>query len=140
MPRLKQTKAEKEEKFQHVFRLWTGGARLSQIIAATGYPEKTVKACIRRAKDESAARIADLDAERAQDLEVLTANIVHAVARYQAREVGAGDLIRLLERKARMLGLDAPSKSDVTSGGKPVSSIIVHVVDDGNPDHSQAPP
>jgi hypothetical protein len=40
---------------------------------------------------------------------------------------GAVDrVLRIMERRAKLLGLDAPTKADVTSGGQPLTFRVVY--------------
>ena len=38
--------------------------------------------------------------------------------------------LRIMERRARLLGLDAPSKTDVTSGGDKIELVVKYADDD----------
>jgi len=53
--------------------------------------------------------------------------------RVQAKELLAIDrYLRVMERRARLLGLDAPASMDVTSDGKPLQPVVMlHMPDDG---------
>lgn len=39
-------------------------------------------------------------------------------------------VLKAMERRAKLLGLDAPVKQDVTSGGEKLTGLVVHLGDD----------
>ena len=115
--------AEREKK---AFALRMAGATYEQIGAqlgvTTGAAYKMVKRVLertRRETDELADELRRLEVER---LDALTLTLWKQAT---AGNFGAVDrVLRVMERRARLLGLDAPTKQDVTSGGEALRVVL----------------
>ena len=92
---------------------------------------KAISAALKRTIQEPADELRTLELARLDDM-------LKAIAPH----VSAGNLtaidraLKIQERRARLLGLDAPAKQDITSGGQPLTVKIVKASDDtsGNQD------
>lgn len=102
------------------------GATYSQIGDQLGITEQGAYAAVVR----SLKRIVEQTSEEAaavRTLEIERLDRLFLAAYRQAKEghLGAIDrCVRLMERRAKLLGLDAPVKQDVTSGGEPVRIVV----------------
>lgn len=96
------------------------GAGYWAIAEALGYKDhsgawRAVKAALKKTLQEPADELRQLELARLDDM-------LKAIAPH----VAAGNLtaidraLKIQERRARLVGLDAPMKQDVTSGGKPI--------------------
>ena len=98
------------------------GATFDQIAEALGYrgrcgAHKSVTAALRKTLQEPADELRTLEAERLDRLMLAT---------WQAATGGELDAIdrvlKIMARRARLLGLDAPDRTDITSGGERLES------------------
>ena len=96
------------------------GAGYQAIADALGYKDHTgawraVKSALKRTLQEPADELRTLELARLDDM-----------AKAIAPHVAAGNLtaidrnLKIMERRARLVGLDAPAKTDVTSGGEKI--------------------
>lgn len=100
------------------------GADFDAIAEACGYSNrsgayKAVMTALKKMMREPADELRSLELERLDRLYT-----------QMARKAEGGDekavdrCLRIMERRARLLGLDAPVKQDVTSGGEPVRIVV----------------
>lgn len=105
------------------------GASYQAIADALGYATsmgawKAVKSALKKTLQEPADELRQLELARLDDM-----------AKAIAPHVAAGNLtaidrnLKIMERRARLIGLDAPAKTDITSGG---DKIIVKITNDDN--------
>lgn len=101
------------------------GLTLAAIGAKLGITKQSAHELIARELAEAAAARKDL-AEHQLEAELAAIDFVIAG---MAPKVAKGDAkaatayLRAMERRAKLLGLDAPTKTDLTSGGKPITPI-----------------
>ena len=78
------------------------------------------------------AAIGDIDARRGRELAELEEMELDCAVQFGVSKDPRllNTRLRIKERIAKMLGLDAPERKDITTGGKPVSVSIVEVVKD----------
>ena len=87
--------------------------------ASTGGAHKAVASALKKTLAEPADDLRRLEVERLDAL-------LSALWR-QAKEGNQGAVdrcIRIMERRAKLLGLDAPTKQDITSGGEKLKAYI----------------
>lgn len=100
------------------------GADFDAIAEACGYSNrsgayKAVMTALKKMMREPADELRSLELDRLDRLYT-----------QMARKAEGGDekavdrCLRIMERRARLLGLDAPVKQDVTSGGEPVRIVV----------------
>ena len=129
---------ETAERRAYVLQLRKGGATYDAIAQAAidkfgverlpnGYDCRYVWKDVKRELDRLRADIAD-SAEAIIELEVqrLDAMLTTLWPQVAKGHLGAVDrVLRVMDRRAKLLGLDAPTKADVTSGGKPLVQFVV---------------
>lgn len=97
------------------------GISYQRIAEAVGYKDasgawRAVKSALKKTLQEPSDDLRKLELER---LDAAASAIYPSVKQGQ---YGAIDRwIRIMERRAKLLGLDAPTKTDLTSGGKPLN-------------------
>jgi len=88
--------------------------------ASTGGAYKAVMTALKKTMQEPS------DAVRNLELERLDALLLALWKQARDGNQGAVDrVLRIMERRAKLLGLDAPTKADITSGGAPLPIAIV---------------
>lgn len=111
-------KLEAKEKQRQALELRKAGATYEVIARQLGYAapvgaEHAVKAALKTLLQEPAEEVRKLELER------LDALLIKMYSDATRGNQGAVDrVLRIMERRARLLGLDAPVKQDVTSDGK----------------------
>lgn len=116
--------AQSTERRQQVWQLRLKGLSLSQIGAALGITKQSAHALLENALHDAAAEHKAM-ASRWIELELARLDELHAALHHKAL---AGDhqavdaIGRLMARRAKLLGLDAPDRVDHTSGGKPLDT------------------
>lgn len=127
------------ERRAYVLQLRKGGATYDAIAQAAidkfgvehlpaGYDCRYVWKDVRRELDRLRAEIAE-SSEAIVTLEEqrLDAMITVLWPQVAKGNQGAVDrVLRIMERRAKLLGLDAPTKADVTSGGQPLTFRVVY--------------
>ncbi len=121
-------------------KLRKAGITYEDIAAQLGYKSAVgayhaVTAALRVTLQEPADEVRKLELER------LDAMLLAIWQRVTKGDYGAIDrALRVIERRAKLLGLDAPVKQDITSNGQPLKPItIIEVVKDyGNGDNPEA--
>ena len=113
--------AEREERRDQVMAFVLGGASTRQIARVIGVGRTTVQRDINARLEAAASQCPDTARYRQLQREQLNSLLVTWWPR--AREdLGALDrVLKILERTAKLLGLDAPVRQEITgSGGEPV--------------------
>lgn len=102
--------------------------------AATAYRDvQRALADLAKEQRESAEQLRQLELERLDALQIAL-----WVQARQGNQGAVDRVLRIMERRARLLGLDAPTKADITSGGQPLIFKVVYadeiesLGDDGN--------
>jgi len=96
------------------------GISYARIAETLGYKDgsgawRAVKAALKKTLQEPAEELRTLEIER---LDAMLAAIWGSVKQGQ---YGAQDrALKIMERRAKLLGLDAPTKQDITSGGEKI--------------------
>jgi len=99
------------------------GISYARIAETLGYKDgsgawRAVRAALKKTLQEPSDELRMLEIER---LDAMLAAIWGSVKQGQ---YGAQDrALKIMERRAKLLGLDAPVKADVTSGGKPITWV-----------------
>ena len=112
------------------------GVSYQRIAEALGFnsPQaawKAVNSALKKTVQEPADEVRKLEVER---LDAAAQAIYPSVKQGQ---YGAIDRwLKIMERRAKLLGLDAPTKSDITSDGKPLT-VIIRKASDGSRDTDQ---
>ncbi len=120
------------EKQMQALELRKAGVSYVRIAEVLGYASgsgahKAVASALKKTLQEPADDLRTLEIER------LDAMLSAIWASVKQGQYGAIDrAIKIMERKAKLLGMDAPTKHDVTSDGEPLK-IIIETVDDGSP-------
>lgn len=110
------------------------GVSYQRIADTLGYKSasgahKAVQTALKKTLQEPADDLRKLELER---LDSAAAAIYPSVKQGQ---YGAIDRwIKIMERRAKLLGLDAPTKADITSGGQELKITLVKVNGNTNPD------
>ena len=105
------------------------GVSYQRIAETLGYKDasgawRAVKSALKKPLQEPAAELRPLEVER------LDAMLSAIWASVKQGQYGAQDrALKIMERRARLLGLDAPVKADVTSGGEALTIKIVKASD-----------
>lgn len=105
------------------------GVSYQRIAETLGYKDasgawRAVKSALKKTLQEPAAELRTLEVER------LDAMLSAIWASVKQGQYGAQDrALKIMERRARLLGLDAPVKADVTSGGEALTIKIVKASD-----------
>ena len=111
------------EKQMQALELRKAGVSYARIAEALGYASgsgahKAVSSALKKTLQEPSDELRMLEIER---LDAMLAAIWGSVKQGQ---YGAQDrALKIMERRAKLLGLDAPVKADVTSGGKPITWV-----------------
>lgn len=106
-----------KERRLRVFDMRLLGATLRQIGDKLGVSHETVRTDLRKALDE----LTELEREKADNLRTLDLARIDTAIRALAPKVMEGDLqtvdrwLKLLERRSKLLGLDAPQQLEVAS-------------------------
>jgi DNA-binding transcriptional MerR regulator len=93
---------------------------------------KAIRAALKRTIQEPADELRTLELSRLDDM-------LKAIAPH----VAAGNLtaidraLKIMERRAKLIGLDAPAKHDVTTGGEKIKGYIGWTPDEWNNDKAQ---
>lgn len=109
------------------------GVSYQRIAETLGYKDasgawRAVKSALKKTLQEPADDLRRLEIER---LDAAASAIYPSVKQGQ---YGAIDRwLKIMERRAKLLGLDAPTKSDITSDGKPLT-VIIRKASDGSRD------
>lgn len=97
------------------------GEQLGVTTAAAYKMVRRVLDRTRKAADESAAELRQLEQER---LDALLLALWKPAT--QGNQGAVDRVLRIMERRAKLLGLDAPTKTDVTSGGQALTFHVVY--------------
>lgn len=110
-------KARARERERQALALVLAGASVRQAAEQLDVAPSTVSRAIRRVLDATAQEVkAGADTLRAQELARLDALQIPAWRKAQAGDMGAARVvIRIIERRCRLLGLDAPVRVTVTT-------------------------
>lgn len=106
------------------------GIPYQRIAESLGYKDasgawRAVKAALKKTLQEPADELRQIEIER---LDAMLSSIWASVKQGQ---YGAIDrAIKIMERKAKLLGMDAPTKTDVTSGGEKIQSPYAGLSDE----------
>lgn len=119
--------AQARERERQALAMRRAGARYEAIAEELGYANHTgAYKAVQRAFRRLEARVAeDAAMNRSLDLGRLDeaiAGLVPQVREGNDRAVKA--LVAVLERRAKLLGLDAPTKTDLTTDGRPMKALI----------------
>ncbi|HEX3052699.1 MAG TPA: hypothetical protein VHP83_18715 [Aggregatilineaceae bacterium] len=93
--------------------------------------EVDVATVFRDIKD-SLAELKAVEETEAEELRIIEVARLDAILNAMYNKAINGDqgavdrVLRIMERRAKLLGLDAPSKTDVTSGGQPLTFKVVY--------------
>lgn len=94
---------------------------------------RSVQAALKKTLQEPADELRTLELER------LDALMLALWPQARSGNQGAVDrVLRIMERRARLLGLDAPTRTDLTTKGKELSQVLVFLPDNGRDDHAPA--
>lgn len=132
-------KMESMQKQAQALTLRKAGVSVTAIAETLGWnshqaASKAISAALKRTIQEPADELRTLELARLDDM-------LKAIAPH----VAAGNLtaidraLKIQERRARLLGLDAPAKQDITSGGEKITKINVVWQDDGSDDKTPPP-
>lgn len=121
-------RAQAAEHEKAAFALRIAGATYAQIGAQLGVTRqaayKMVARVLERTRndaDTGANELRRLETERLDALQVALWGLA------SKGDAGAIDrILKIMERRARLLGLDAPTRGDVTSGGQPLTFRVVY--------------
>lgn len=116
------------EREKAAFALRIAGATYAQIGAQLGVTgcaaHKMVKRVLERTRGETDAEAVELRRLETERLDALQVALWGLASKGDA---GAIDrILKIMERRARLLGLDAPTRGDVTSGGQPLTFRVVY--------------
>jgi hypothetical protein len=96
-----------------------------KLVGITRVCKTTLNSALKKTVQEPADELRTLEVER---LDAAAAAIYPSVKQGQ---YGAIDRwIKIMERRAKLLGLDAPTKTDVTSGGDKIT-VTIKGIDEG---------
>lgn len=129
---MQQKEIDALSKQMQALELRKAGVSYVRIAEVLGYASgsgahKAVASALKKTLQEPADDLRTLEIER------LDAMLSAIWASVKQGQYGAIDrAIKIMERKAKLLGMDAPTKHDVTSDGEPLK-IIIETVDDGSP-------
>ncbi len=129
------TARERERK---AMELRLAGATYAQIAQALGISQAGAHKAVMRALKRLNEKLNEqAEQVRRLELERLDRMLLALWPQAQKGNHGAVDrILRIMERRARLLGLDAPKSVDVTSGGEPLQIILDW--GDGNADGDDA--
>ena len=103
-------------------------AKIAEVLgyASTGGSHKAVSSALKKTLQEPADELRKLEVER------LDAALSSIWASVKQGQYGAIDrALRIMERRARLLGLDAPTKQEVTGAdGKNIELTVKYATDD----------
>jgi len=131
MPTESKTSARKltaRERENRALELRMTAATYSQIGQALGISEAGAYKAVIRALGKLNAKVME-NAEELRTLEVqrLDSLFITMYAQAKSGHQGAVDrCLRIMERRAKLLGLDAPTKQDITSDGKKLEILFVN--------------
>lgn len=115
------------------FRLRLGAATYDEIGKALGVTRGAAYAMVRRVMDRTAKQSQE-SADELRQLELARLDQLYFRMSILAEKSSAGATdrcLRIMERRARLLGLDAPEKRDLTSDGKPIQiPTVIEVLRD----------
>jgi hypothetical protein len=110
--------------------LRASGMRYQDIADKLGYKTpggayKAVKSALVKTLQEPADELRTLEVER---LDEMLADLWPN----KHKPIYTDRILRIMERRAKLLGLDAPTKTDVTSGGMPIVTVNWDDVTEGS--------
>lgn len=114
------------EREDQAMKMRLAGASQQAIGDALGVSHQAVGKMLDRALDRT-AKDTDANADKLRLIEIARLDRLNLKMSPLAEQgsMGAVDrCLRIMERRARLLGLDAPTKADLTTGGKPLSDTI----------------
>lgn len=126
MPRAHGSKSIKDfERRMQALELRKAGATYDQIAKTCGYTDRTyaykaVQTCIKNLIRERSSEVVTIEIER------LDAMLLSIWSKVKDGDVAAIDrAIKIMERRAKLLGLDAPIKNEVSGpDGKPIQTQV----------------
>ncbi len=112
------------EKQRQALELRLHGTSYAAIATKCGYSKASgahaaVKSALRKTLSEPAEELRVLEAER---LDALLASVWDKASKGDPKAVD--NALRIMERRAKLLGLDAPTTTDITSGGGPLAIVM----------------
>ena len=81
--------------------------------------QKAVESALKKTLQEPADKVRELELARLDDL-------INSLWIYRARPQYTDRILRIMERRSKLLGLDAPTKTDVTSDGGPIILKVIY--------------
>lgn len=126
----RRTQAAEREKAAFALRI--AGATYAQIAERLGVTTAGAHKMVKRVLERTRAETNEIaDELRRVEVERLDALTLTLWKQATAGNLGAVDrVLRVMERRARLLGLDAPAKQDVTSGGQALKLYAIISPDD----------
>jgi hypothetical protein len=109
------------ERSRRAYELRVAGASFDRIADTLDFADesgarKAVAAFVERLERET------VDQARYLELDRLDRMLIAITEQIRKGHLGAIDrALKIMERRSKLLGLDAPTKTDVTSGGQPIS-------------------
>jgi len=124
------------EKQKTALKLRAAGVEYTDIAHQLGYKtasgaHKAVTTALRKTLQEPADELRTLELNR---LDVMLKSIWSMVIVGNPQYIVIA--LKILERRARLLGLDAPTKQDITSKGEQVN-VVLYLPDNGRHDDNQ---
>jgi len=137
-------RAASKERREHALRLRIGGMTFQQIGNQLGITFQSAHALVVHALDDLSKKCAE-NAEQLRGIELQRLDVAQAAIWgkvINGDTVAITCLLRILERRARLLGLDAPVKQDVTSLGDRLSNVVIYLPqkDEENDDTDEPEP
>jgi len=127
-----QRRLEAAENQRKALELRKAGVTFASIAETLGYrgpsgAYRAVMSALRKTLQEPADEVRKMEAER------LDALLLALWAQAKSGNQGAVDrVLRVMERRAKLLGLDMPTRADITSGGQPLTIALTWGNSNGN--------
>lgn len=124
------------DKQKKALELRKAGVSYESIASVLGYKSasgahRAVGAALKKTLQEPADDLRNLELER---LDKLLSGLWSRAS--GGNEYAVDRILKIMERRARLLGLDAPTKQDITSKGEQVN-VVLYLPDNGRQDDSQ---
>jgi hypothetical protein len=118
------------DKQLEALRMRMAGKSYFDIAEALGYAgwsgaHKAVSAGLKKTLQEPADEVRRLEIERLD-------NLLESIWQYRMKPDYLDRILKIMERRAKLLGLDAPTKQDVTSNGEMLKIVVQYADSQSN--------
>jgi hypothetical protein len=120
------------ERTRTAVKMRMAGAQYTEIAAQMGISKQAVWMLVKKSL-EATRKITGESADLLRELELQRLDKLYLAMNKQAEQGNQGAVdrcIRIMERRSKLVGLDAPTKQDVTSGGEKINPYMSATTDE----------